>query len=868
MDSPIPSPHDGFLQFCVPVLHALSESDSPWSFEAGRSERALLATTDEDSAEWLWRMAELHRDRGRFSSSLNYAALAIDVSERANSPLDLVCAHAVATSVHVMKGNFTTARDTLTKVRPLTIENSDQRISAVYNETLATLLLRAVGSTFFEFEEAGERYTLAGNIYRELNDIPGQIRCSVGMSSVLSGRGQYFRAVEQVDEGLRISLEHLNWSYLGQLLGCAAFAFRDQGYRHCVPDLFALSVEWSTYVGDIPARIRSVSGIGELAKMDFTPPAQEALDRAIAQICQAIWEAKEIGAGPMMLEMQMALAGLFKKAGDPESQWKCRVIAEEIAQSEAFEGAHRVINWNDFIADRLIVAREERIASRLEEALEGSADPFFVFDPRHGSDSTRFDLLNEFRNSAADRLLGIDDRSVRLLPDLAEVPEFVGLQIPLMRAAIDRESFEDEIRVFGLKGDAVWYARRVAPAGAGAVLTFRDVTTTHRIEDALREAADRANEADRAKSEFLANMSHEVRTPINGVLGLAQLLRALDLDPVARKYVDGIVSSGNILLKVIGDVLDLSKIEARKLQLTVGPVLLRSLVSEVVDLFAGQAASHGVPLAFRMGHEVPEVIETDGSSLRQVLANLIGNSIKFTESGSIEVSVSLQDCFLRFEVRDTGIGIPAHLLETIFEPFQQGGTEMDFGGTGLGLTISRRLIELMGGQMGVSSVEKGGSTFFFTLPLKEAVGSQIEPEPIGKADEVRFEGRQILLVEDNPVNTMVSEGMLTQLGCAVTCVENGQEALDAVEKQSFDMVLMDMRMPVMDGIEATVALRDREKLSGTHLPIVALTAGALTQEREACLEAGMDDYLTKPFTLQALRETMFRNFARATSANS
>ena len=170
--------------------------------------------------------------------------------------------------------------------------------------------------------------------------------------------------------------------------------------------------------------------------------------------------------------------------------------------------------------------------------------------------------------------------------------------------------------------------------------------------------------------------------------------------------------------------------------------------------------------------------------------------------------------------------------------------------------------------MGVSSVEKGGSTFFFTLPLKEAVGSQIEPEPIGKADEVRFEGRQILLVEDNPVNTMVSEGMLTQLGCAVTCVENGQEALDAVEKQSFDMVLMDMRMPVMDGIEATVALRGREKLSGTHLPIVALTAGALTQERDACLEAGMDDYLTKPFTLQALRETMFRNFARATSANS
>jgi len=248
----------------------------------------------------------------------------------------------------------------------------------------------------------------------------------------------------------------------------------------------------------------------------------------------------------------------------------------------------------------------------------------------------------------------------------------------------------------------------------------------------------------------------------------------------------------------------------------------------------------------------------DGVSLRQVLTNLIGNAIKFTPAGSIDVAVTGAEDTLLFEVRDTGIGVPEHHLEMIFQPFQQARNDSDLGGTGLGLTISRRLVELMGGAMRVSSKSGQGSCFSFTLPLIEATAQEPEDASLNVKDSIRFDGRAVLLVEDNPVNTMVSEGMLTQLGCTVTCVENGLEAVKILETKSFDLVLMDVRMPIMDGLAATKAIRLGEKSSGRHVPIVALTAGALTQERDACLAAGMDDYLVKPFTARALKETLFR----------
>jgi len=845
------------MQTPIPELGNLAVDDPVWRFEAARVESELLARNDPDSASWLVEMAQFQHDRGRLGSSLSFVAQAVEVARRVQSVGDQMHALCIRASVQTIQGNFNSARDTLGVVYTLAERLHSPAMNALAEETFATLLLRRVGSTSFDFFEAGERYTRAAEVYQDLGDVSGQIRTAAGNASISSGKGEYLTALEQVDGALRLAAETGEWKHLGQLLGCAAFAFRDQGYRQNLHELFELAIQWASFVGDIPQQIRIKGGHAELFRMQFSPPDPEGVRKTVALMNEAISEAREIGAGPMMLEMQMALAGAYRKAGDRISQQKQRELAEQMAATEAFEGAHRLIDWNDFIEDQLVLVRGERIASRLEEAIEGSADPFFVFDPRQGTDEAHFDLLNEFRNTAANRMMAMDNSDVRVMADLVLSPQFTGLREPLLRVSRQRESYEDEVSVTSPEGKVVWYARRVAPAGEGAVVTFRDVTSSHEIKEAFRVAAERAHEADRAKSEFLANMSHEVRTPINGVLGLAQLLRDLELGPVAKRYVEGIVSSGNILLKVIGDVLDLSKIEARKMQIDASPVHLQALISEVIELLRGQVGE-GVALTAKVSEDLPAMVILDGVSLRQVLTNLIGNAIKFTPAGSIDLAVTQAEDTLLFEVRDTGIGVPEHHLETIFQPFQQAQNDSELGGTGLGLTISRRLVELMGGEMQVSSTSGKGSCFSFTLPLIEAPAQKPEDAAVNVEDSIRFDGKAVLLVEDNPVNTMVSEGMLTHLGCTVTCVENGLEAVKILETRSFDLVLMDVRMPIMDGLAATKAIRQAEKSSGRHTPVVALTAGALTQERDACLASGMDDYLVKPFTARSLRETLFR----------
>lgn len=865
-----PSPLDTFLQIPIPVLEQLTPSDSAYDLAGGIREQKLLAQVEARSSSWLCHMAALQRNRGRMFAALAYIGQAVEIAQQTGSGLDLARAYVIRTTIQILQGNYLTARQTLAELPGLALGPDTETVMAMYEESYANLLLRSVGSTSFEFNEATDRFNRAFQLYGELDDPAGRIRCLVGLSSVTSGDGYYFRALEYVDDGLRVAAEANQWRYLNQLLGCAAFAFRDQGYRQSVADLFQLSIDWSTFIGDRPQRIRSTGGLGEFYRMTFAPPRPHGFDEGLEHLRKAISEAEECGMGPMMLENQMALATLFQKAGDAESYRKCRELAERWAKSEAFEGAMRVMDWNDLIGNALQVSRERRMATRLEEAIEGSADPFFVFDIREGLDAGHGDLINEFRNSAANNLLGLDPNEVRLMADLVDVPVFDGLRDRLPEAVSNRATYEDEIQILSQEGNTVWYARRVAPAGNGAVLTLRDITSSRKIEEALRLAAQTASEADRAKTEFLANMSHEIRTPINGVLGLAQLLRELDLDPVARKYVEGIASSGAILLKVIGDVLDLSKIEARKMQINASPIQIRNLIQEVVDLFEGRASSLAVVLTTQIESDVPTVVILDGTSLRQVLANLIGNAIKFTREGSVAVSLTIAGDKLRFEISDTGVGVPDHLIESIFEPFQRAGSEADgIDGTGLGLTISRRLVDLMGGELKVTSTRGKGSLFWFELPIIKG-NIQGYGDGVPKIrEEIRFDGLRVLLVEDNSVNVLVSEGMLTQLGCEISLAEDGQIALDLLARLEFDLVLMDVRMPVMDGLEATRQIREAEFQTNRHIPIIALTAGALSQEKEACYEAGMDDYLVKPFSKAALREMLFRHApSRAKAKNS
>jgi signal transduction histidine kinase/ActR/RegA family two-component response regulator len=858
MDILPPSPHDGFLRLPIPDLTATPLMDSVAKAAARRAEQDLLVQANEASPRWLCDAAELNRDRGRLAIAIDYAGRAIAAAKRDGLTFELARGYSIRASILRIQGNFDSAAADFDEVRTMTIGDRGQLVSALYEEGLGMILLRSLGGSVYEFEEAGAKLTKASELYRELGDVSGQIRCQIGLASIRSGRGVYFAAAEEVDAGIALAVKNGNWKYMGQLLGCAAFAFRDQGYRQNIHELFQLSIDWATYTGDVVQRIRALGGQAVYHRFHLEAGDQREYDYIVAMLCQAIREGQEIGVGPLVLENQIELARTYEKVGDRDAQRRALHLAEQAAENEAFEGANRLFNWSEFIAGRLDSSREERYALRLEEAIEGSSEPFFVFDPTKGSDADRFDLINEFRNSAANEMLGLKKTDIRLLPDLAKEPLFEGLVEPLERAAQEREPYEDEVTVTAEDFRQAWYARRVVPAGEGAVVTFRDVTSQRRIEEALREAATQAREADQAKSEFLANMSHEVRTPINGVLGLARLMRDLALEPTAQKYVDGIISSGTILLKVIGDVLDLSKIEARKMQVTVGPLNLQAVVDEVLGLFLGRASEAGLALAGSVDPALPAVVLLDGTYLRQVLANLVSNAIKFTSQGSIKVAAKLKDGSIEFTVTDTGVGVPADLIDSIFEPFHQGFDEADWGGTGLGLTISKKLVELMGGTISAQSKVGEGSKFRFTLPLIEVPAGAAQEAPSPVEDHIRFDGKHVLIVDDNAVNTLVAEGMAARLGCTVSVAQNGRDALKLMESEPFDAVLMDMRMPVMDGLEATRVHRAYEEHTGSHLPIIALTAGALTQERDACLAAGMDDYLAKPFTLTTLREALFR----------
>lgn len=465
--------------------------------------------------------------------------------------------------------------------------------------------------------------------------------------------------------------------------------------------------------------------------------------------------------------------------------------------------------------------------------------------------------------------------------NLCDIGEKSGIEEDCRRV-LEGQSFES-VRKLGNKFYRFWFSPMKDQNGkiTGALGIAIDITELKETETRLRRAIIQAEASNKAKSEFIANMSHEIRTPLNAIIGLSDLMDQDNLTDTQKEFLQTVRFSARELLKIINQILDFSKIESGKLELEFIPFDLKRLVQNISNAFTIMAQQKGLAFEVHWDEDNPQFVVGDPTRLGQVLINLLGNAIKFTEKGKVSLKIEKQnetdeDVDLLFVVQDTGIGIPEEKINKIFGSFEQVDSSLTrkYGGTGLGLTITSRLIEMMGSKIQVDSKQNVGTTFRFELTFPKVKDQKIEElpdfsifltheKPKVAADmmkeetpqnEEKSDEAQILLVEDNVINQRVAKRMVENMGYKVDIANNGKEALEKLEQKKYDLILMDVQMPVMDGLRAAQKIRVKEINSDEHVPIIAMTAHAQKEDRDRCLEAGMDDYLSKPINMKILEE--------------
>lgn len=501
---------------------------------------------------------------------------------------------------------------------------------------------------------------------------------------------------------------------------------------------------------------------------------------------------------------------------------------------------------------------------RLESVMSASAAKTFLndnpdvavilLDVVMETDDAGLQLVNHIRNT-------LHDNEVRLL-----------IRTGQPGAAPEESVFHDyDINDYLSKTDLT--AHKLRMALLNALRSYRDIKHAAELQKQImlvEQESQAAEAASEAKTQFLAHMSHEIRTPLNGIIGIADILAGTNLTEEQVSYLNTIRMSGQALLSIINDILDFSKIEAGKLELEKTSFSLNEICQSINAIFLAPLRDKNLEFKLGVDESIPETIKGDPLRLKQILLNLVGNSIKFTEKGSIGINVdfasrdpaSANGFMLRFTVFDSGIGIPPAKQKELFDAFTQvdSSTTRKYGGTGLGLQITKRLVELMGGDIKVESESGKGAKFIFTIAAE--TGSQLQDDAAQPKDSIQShkpaEETTVLVAEDNTTNQLVVKAMLKRLGYQFEIANNGQEAIDRLEAEgaNYDLVLMDCQMPVLDGFATTRNLRKKDTYK--ELPIIALTAGATAQEQKMCYEAGMSDFLSKPITIEALEKVLLK----------